>query len=149
MKAKRRSRKKQDLSSLPYTVEEIRMKLRMRTGLPTKCAQKPDDPYRSKKIGMWDIALLARCDKHNLLHWIQGKRPGGLRFMTRLCRVLNLVNGGYVTKSQHGVYHFHDEPAVAPVREMCVNLSIGRITGEIRRPAPVKKMPSFQNLFGS
>lgn len=136
-----------DLRSLPYTVAEIRLKIRCRAGetLPHRLGR---GKGKSKKICIHDLALLARMTKQNLYRFTSGKRQTGLKVLRRLCDVLDLVDSGCVTKTAYGCYHWHSTAQVPPVREMRIDLSSGRITGELRKAAPVRKMPRFERLFG-
>lgn len=142
-----KGRKKDDLSSLPYTVAEIKLKLGRRRGERAYYRPKPGEE-RSTTIHLWDIALLARIDKHDLYKFLSGKRSTGLKVLKRLCKTLDEVDSGCVTKTAYGCYHWHSTAQVPPVREMRIDLSSGRITGELRKAAPVRKMPRFERLFG-
>ncbi len=100
---------------------------------------------------MRDIAKLARMTKQNLYRFISGKRPTGLKVLRRLCKVIDLVDGGYIQKLQYGHYIVHDKAFTQPVREMQahINLASGKIS--LARVAPPRehlKLPSFENIFG-
>ncbi|MGA7594758.1 MAG: hypothetical protein WCA64_06125 [Gallionella sp.] len=146
-----KGRKPDNLDSLPYTVAEIRLKIRRRTGDKNpKLAGRGQG--KSTKIVMRDIALLARMTKQNLYRFISGKRQTGLTVLRRLCDVIALVDGGYVQKIKYGEYIIHDEPFTQPVREMRVHIDLAggqiSLTHGQRTPEPAR-MPSFENIFGS
>lgn len=140
--------------TLDISEDELRMKLRRRTGKQANYRPKPGTE-KSKKICLWDIALLARTDIRGIQNFMAGKPnvPGnstmGMKTLARLNEVLDLVNGGYITKTQYGSYHHWNEPQVAPVRNMRVNLATGLIGKEIYSPPVKQKMPSFTTILGS
>lgn len=131
------------------------MKLRRRVGVSHTARLKKDEP-KSTKIVLWDIALLSRVEKKALTNFLRGQKWSaqracatvGQKRLAVVNEILDRCNGGYITKSQYGVYHFHDEPVVAPVRNMRVNLATGLIGKEIISPPKFRQMPSFNNLFG-
>ena len=140
--------------TLDISEAELRMKLRRRTGKVAKYRPKPGTE-KSTRICVWDIALLARVPSPALDSFLYGKPnvPGnscmGMKTLARLNEVLDLVNGGYITKTQYGVYHHWNEPQVAPVVTRRINLDTGRIMGGISAPPKKQRMPSFGTVMGS
>lgn len=146
----KRGRPVDDLSSLPMTVDEMRRTLRRCTG---KWRGRNIQP--NKKITMLDIALMSRIER-KLLGRFSNRRLGkfsthsaymGLKRMARLCNILSQIDAGMITKSQYGVYHFHEQPVKPPVRTMQVSLGAGKIMPGMK-VATVQRMPSFNKLFG-
>jgi hypothetical protein len=141
--------------SLTISEADLRMKIRRRTGEKSKGMPKKGKESRSTKICIWDICLLARAGERAMTGFLAGapRTKGystlGQKKLSVVNEIIDKVNGGYITKSQYGVYHFHDKPVVAPVRNMQVNLATGLIGKEIISPPKHEKMPNFQNLFGS
>lgn len=129
-----------DKSGLPYTVDELKLKMERRKR-PDGCPFAGKETPKSTKITKSDIMLMARLSSWDLSE----VGDVGLR---RLCGILDLVNGGYVTKSQYGVYHFHEDQVVSPVKEMRFDIATGRITSSTATAKPVRKMPSWDKLFG-
>lgn len=138
-----------DLSSLPYSVDEIRRKLRYRAG--ESFPKMPKRGEKSTKIVMRDIAMLARMTKQNLYRFVNGKRQTGLKVLRRLCDAINLVDCGYVQKIKHGEYIIHDKPFTQPVREMQAHIDLASGKISLTRVAPPRDRPkiaSFENIFG-
>lgn len=142
---------------LPLTEDQLRMKIRRMAGKQANYRPHPDKAIKSTKFGIMDICLIARVDQRGLYYFLAGKErpppgkagnPCGQDALKRINETIDLIRGGYVTKSQIGVYHFHDEPAVAPMKEMRVNLMKGVITGEVLLPPKPVKFPDFGKLFG-
>lgn len=140
--------------TLDISRDELRLKLSRRIGKRAYYRPKPGTE-KSTNICIWDIALLARAHCRSVRNFLQCKPcvPGyataGQETLRRVNEILDLVNGGYILKSQYGVYHFFDTPQVAPVRNMRVNLLTGMIGKEIYSPPVKQKMPSFTTVFGS
>lgn len=140
--------------TLDISEAELRMKLRRRTGKVAKYRPKPGTE-KSTRICVWDIALLARVPSPALDSFLYGKPnvPGnscmGQKTLRRVNEILDLVNGGYITKTQYGVYHHWNEPQVAPVTTRRVNLDTGTIMGGISVPKKPQRMPSFATILGS
>jgi hypothetical protein len=140
--------------TLDITREELRLKLRRRIGKAANYRPKPG-AEKSTKICLWDIALLARAHLRSVRNFADGKPhiPGyataGQKTLRRVNEILDLVNGGYITKTQYGAYHFWDDPHVPPVVTRRINLDTGRIMGGISTPKKPQRMPSFGTVFGS
>lgn len=140
--------------TLDISEAELRMKLRRRTGKVAKYRPKPGTE-KSTRICVWDIALLARVPSPALDSFLYGKPniPGnscmGMKTLARLNEVLDMVNAGLITKSQHGCYHYWDTPQVPPVKTAKINLDNLRIQGALSTPKLPQKMPSFNALFGT
>lgn len=101
---------------------------------------------KSVQFRMWDIALLSRMPPSMIYQYLIGRRNWKPLTKTRVYRTLLLIEQGLVTKTQHGVYHFHDEPQRPPVRVMKIDLGTGRITQEKEDSIP--RLPSFRKTFG-
>ena len=148
--ATKRTRKRK--WTLPISEQELRLKLRRRTGKAANYRPK-SGTEKSTKICLWDIALLAKTDIRGIQNFLLNKPniPGystmGMKTLARLNEVLDSVNGGYITKTQFGSYHFWDEPQVAPVVTRRINLDTGTIMGGISVPKKPHRMPSFKELF--
>lgn len=144
-----KGRQPDDLSTLPMTVEELRRRIRVRAGVwkGIKSCSVP----RSTQFRNIDIALLAKLTKYDLYYWVHGRKLTNSSFgrvrLQRLCDVVMRIDAGLITKSQAGVYHFHDTPQVPPVRTMRVSLLTGTIVGGIKT-AEYKRMPSVASVFG-
>lgn len=95
---------------------------------------------------MSDLALLSRVNKSDLSNFLAQKKKLGEVQKIRLYNKLLEIEGGFVTKSQGGVYHFHDEPQRPPARIMQIDLVTGAIVQTTERGA--QRMPSFKKLFG-
>jgi hypothetical protein len=140
-----------DLSKLDIPVEEIRRMLRRRAGKKESVRPKSGEG-KSTTIRMRDIALLARLDNEDLIKFSRdiakynGKKFGTVR-IKRLTNILLQVDAGLITKSQYGVYHFHETPQVAPIKEMKFNMSTGKIMQGIKE-AKFATMPSFKKILG-
>ena len=139
-------RQPDDLSKLPLTVDEIRMKLRRRTG-DRRNKIPVSGQGKSTTLRQFDIALLARIDNDDLSKFNLGKLRFGKIVLGRLIDILIRIDAGLITKSQYGVYHFHDEPVAKPVREMRISLGQGKIMQGVK-VATYDKMPAFNTLFG-
>ena len=103
---------------------------------------------KSKTIAIHDVALMARIDISHIKKFLNGSEKLSKNGVVRITRILNLINAGMVTKSQYGVYHFHNEPVVAPVREMTLSVLHGLILPGVKIEKPPARMPSFDKLFG-
>lgn len=153
---RKKSKPPDDLSKLPMTVVEARRILRRYVGkssskYPGKNPKKGEG--KSTVIHISDIALLMRVQRPKLTFFsldskrIEGKF--GLILMGRLINILQQLEAGLITKSQYGVYHFHDEPVVKPRREM--RMSFGGGMAKIMpgvKVATYDRLPGFKKLFG-
>lgn len=108
------------------------------------------------KFTLLDLVLMARCytERTYLYRFLNDKIGKGRKVsnscLKRLAELVLLVEKRMVTKSQLGVYHFHDTPQSKPVREMRV--SFGKfgaqlVPGIIEQKKPTT-MPSFGVIFG-
>lgn len=138
--------------TLDISREELRLKLRRRVGKSSPYRPKPGTE-KSTKICIRDIALLARAHDRSIRNFVWGKpnTPGyataGQKTLERVNKILDMVNGGYITKTQYGAYHFWDEPQVPPVVTRRINLESGRIMPGITMPKAPQRMPSFATVF--
>jgi hypothetical protein len=109
-------------------------------------------PYwqpKSTKIGLWDIAILAQINQTNFYDWIYGYKKFGPVRQRRLSRIIRLLDGGYITKSQYKHYIIHDHPVVPPKVHLKVVVGVEGV--RLQMPAPEKPpsgMPSFGKIFG-
>jgi len=129
------------------------MELKRRLGVfrGKACKSKSDRPKsgegKSTTFRVHDIALLARIYRNDLSNFLNGRLKLGPVKQGRLYNALLEVEGGLVTKSQYGVYHFHDTPQRPPVRFMQFDLATGRVRMAEKEKGP-GKMPGFDKLFG-
>jgi hypothetical protein len=135
-----------DLSKLDVQVDEIRRMLRRRAGKKESVRPKSGEG-KSTTIRMRDIALLARIDQEDLFKFSKELKRFGLIKLRRLINILLQIDAGLITKSQYGCYHFWETPQVKPVREMRLNLSMGKIMPGIKE-AKFATMPSFKKILG-
>ncbi len=110
-------------------------------------SMRPKTWDRSVEFAMKDLALLSRIDRSNLRQFLRGKRRFREPRKLRLYRALLEVEGGYVTKTQYGVYHFFDTPQRPPVKVMQINLGTGQITQDAKQGG-ILKMPGFFDVLG-
>ena len=104
---------------------------------------------KSTKIGIWDIAILAEIRQGHLYDWLYGIRKFGPVRQRRLSRMIRLIDGGYVQKTQYGKYIIHETPFAPPVKRMQVNIGVDGPQLKMVAPlAPPTGMPSFNKLFG-
>jgi hypothetical protein len=150
MKA-RRGRRKADISSLPYTLDHLRLKL------ARYCRNKPAQGLKpgvlagipkSTTISMLEVSMISGIPRENLFGFKSGRRVLGMASLKRLCDALDLIESGRVQKLQGGKYIIHDEPIVAPIKEMRVSLTAMKIMEGVSAPKVERKMPSFDKLFG-
>lgn len=141
--------KKTAKSVIPIDQDELLRRLAVWRGKPVKSKSERPKPGtgRSTTIRIMDIALLSRIHRENLRLFMARKINFGPVRQLRLYKVLLQVEGGLITKSQYGVYHFHDTPQRAPVRIMQLDFSTGRIkTAEKQKPAG--RIPAWMEIFG-
>lgn len=140
--------------TLDITREELRLKLRRRTGKSANYRPK-SGTEKSTKICVWDIALLARANMRGVTSFLANKPriPGystcGQKTLERINKILDLVNAGLITKSQHGSYHYWTSPQVPPVVTRTINLDTGRISSAISTPKIPQRLPSFGTVMGT
>ncbi len=129
-----------------YGNEELRRKLLRYRGKP--CRKKPTPADKSTTFQLWDIFLLAKVNNNKRFYdFLMGRTTFGPVVRARLSKIVDILDGGYATKTQYGVYHFYDKP-VAPVhREMTINLGSGGIKLGIKPETSIPKMPSFMEMF--
>jgi hypothetical protein len=149
-KPKRRTRKKLDVSALPYTPNQLRIKLQRYCKRKREVFDKVMTRHipKSTTISMLEISMIAVLDRRPLFSFKAGKDVFSFGQLKRLCDALDLIESGRVVKTQAGKYTIHDEPQVAPVREMNLSLSTMKIMGGVSTPKTASKMPSFDKLFG-
>jgi hypothetical protein len=130
------------------TISEMELKRRLGVwrGKPQKKRTKSGEG-KSTAFQLYDIALLARIYRADLSNFMLGKVKFGEIKQRRLYSALLAIEGGLVTKSQYGVYHFHDAPQRPPVRFMKFDFSTGRVRMANKEKEP-GKMPSFDKIFG-
>lgn len=139
---------------LDISREELQLKLRRRTGKTANYRPK-GGTEKSTKICVWDIALLARANLKGVASFLANKpnQPGystcGQKTLERINKILDLVNGGYITKTQYGCYHHWTLPQVPPVVTRQINLATGRILGVVSTPKIPQRLPSFSTVMGS
>ncbi len=131
------------------THDEIRSMLRLYTGKP--CTYLNKNP-KSRVIRKWDILML--CGLHRerteVRNFLRGKYKFGKKVTERLSRIITLIQQGRITKTQYGVYHFHDEPVVAEIKKT-MSISIGKSGLSISNSSPIKeekRFPNFNHVFG-
>lgn len=136
-------------AGIPIAVTELRRRLIVLRGKRVRSKNDRPKPGQGKSstFRTHDIALLARVYRNDLSNFINNKVTFGPTKLSRLYKALIEVEGGLVTKSQYGVYHFHDTPQRPPVRVMQLNLGTGRIS-MVKKEKEPGKMPSFDKLFG-
>lgn len=137
-------------------LEEIRRRFRRYRREPPKVVP-PPGTGKSKVMAQFDILLLAglHTDKTSFYRFMKGGHHHGIsnKRMLKLQEILVLCDNHMITKSQVGVYHYHDEPVKPPVKEMKVNLmgkgGPGLLPGVKQVEAPKRmKMPGFDRVFG-
>lgn len=130
--------------------DEVRRRLITYRGSASKYRPKPGTA-KSTKIRIRDIALLSYVDRPHIFHFISGKMKFGKIKLKRLSKILILADSGRITKSQFGVYHFHDEPQAKPVSDRRLNIDLigGKVsmTLESKRLSP-STFPDFSKIFG-
>ena len=104
---------------------------------------------KSKRIVLWDIAILSRIAKEQLARWSVGNFTLGRVRLARLTRIIRMCDAGLITKSQYGAYHFHDEPKIRPAIQLKVNVNLtdGIRLSNISKPASQTGMPDFSTIF--
>lgn len=133
---------------LEISDSELRRRISLLRGKQVK--RRIDRPLpgtgKSTDFRMIDLALLSRVDKSDLSNFMAYRRQLGELTKARLYSKLREIEGGFITKSQLGVYHFHDEPQ----RQASVVMQIDLQTGVFVKPQEpgAGGMPSFKKLFG-
>lgn len=110
----------------------------------------PSGTGKSTKIVVWDIALMADIASCSVFRFLAGTEKFGEKRRRKISRIVMLVDAGRVTKSQHGVYKFHDEPVAQAARGQRVNVDLRNgisLTNQMQEVAP-PTMPEFLNVFG-
>lgn len=112
---------------------------------------------KSKVFSIYDLLLLSGLEqaRTRVRHFIDGRHHYGISMkkLLRLQEVLILCDNHMITKSQVGVYHYHDEPVKPPVKEMKVSLfgngGAQMMPGVRQVEAPKRMvMPGFGKIFG-
>lgn len=117
----------------------------------------PSGTGKSRVIALNDLLLLSGLDraKSRVRKFLRGGHHYGISMkkMLRLQEVVILCDNHMITKSQVGVYHYHDEPVKPPVKEMKVSLfgkgGVQMLPGVKQVSAPKRmKMPGVGKVFG-
>jgi hypothetical protein len=130
-------------------LSQAEMRRRIQKYKGKKAYSRPKPGQKSTKIAIWDINLLIRLDNlKRLWDFVLGRKNFGRIVSKRLSRILLLLDAGRITKTQHGVYHFHDAPVVDPVREMRVSLGgAGVVLNKMQQDKAIPSMPDFSKVF--
>jgi hypothetical protein len=126
---------------------EMRRRIQKYRGIRARTRPKPGD--KSTKIAVHDIFLLVgSLNMSRLWDFVLGRKNFGRIISRRLSRILILLDAGRITKSQYGVYHFHDEPVAPVVREMRVSLGgAGVALSKMQQDKTMPVMPDFNKVF--
>lgn len=137
-------------------LNELRRRIRRYVREKPKKAP-PSGTGKSRVIALNDLLLLSGLEqaKSRVRRFIRGGPHYGISMkkMLRLQEVVILCDNHMITKSQVGVYHYHDEPVKPPVKEMKVNLfgkqGVQLLPGVKQVDAPRRMvMPGFDKVFG-
>ncbi len=136
-------------------MNELRRILRKYAGVRARVRPKPGEE-KSKNFTVWDIALICSLhdDRSRIYRFLKHEpKWGGLskKALHRLNETITLLENRMITKSQYGVYHFHEKPVKPPVREMKVNLfgGVRLLPGVTQAITPKRtEMPRFDSIFG-
>lgn len=103
----------------------------------------PESGVKSDKIHIWDIALLTNLQQKpsRLWNFVSDKASFGPIVSKRLSRIIILLDNKMITKTQYGVYHFHEAPVAPVVKEMTFSL------GGLEKKQQFKTL-DINNLFG-
>ena len=119
--------------------------LRLRVLRFNKTRWSVDYRYMNRKFSLIDIALLGSFERRmvDFYGFLRGTFVFGRIKKTRLKKVLDMIEQGYITKSRFGVYHFWDKPVFKKPIARKINMA-----GIINIPSALDKMPNFSTIFG-
>lgn len=127
---------------------ELRRRLKFFKGkkVTSKYERPKPGEGKSTTFRLHDIALLSRIDHSDISNFLVHKEPFGKLRRERIWRIILQIEQGFISKTQYGVYHFHDEPKRKNVTVMQIDLNTGRFVEA--KGEKVIQMPSFGKIFG-
>ena len=144
----------EDWSGCPeYSNDRLKQILNRYRGKFSPSPPKRGDP-KSTNIVIWDIEVITKITR-SVLYAIMIEKPlsknnkyfGSVR-RRRLSYWLSLIDGGYITKIQHGKYKQHDKPVD---RKLEMKLSIGpsgaTMTPVMREEVKLRPVRSDKSVF--